>query len=213
MGQTDVRVTSSSPSIVTPGGSAASGGGSQPGGAAPAGQSGGASARCTDSSHVMTQSDSDFWKELNTAVSAIVGTQDGRAVIINPISGVVLVKAMPTEMRAIENYLKATQLIVERQVMLEAKILEVQLSDGFQSGINWAKLAGNDRRMAIGTMSPGTTLGSSGAISGSSGGADGTLATILPGKAGNIITSSLGKGFFGLAFQSKDCLLYTSRCV
>ena len=32
------------------------------------------------------------------------------------------------------------QLTIERQVMLEAKIVEVQLSEGFQSGINWANL-------------------------------------------------------------------------
>ena len=35
-------------------------------------------------------------------------------------------------LRAVDEYLKATQLIVERQVMLEAKIIEVSLNDSDQ---------------------------------------------------------------------------------
>ena len=205
VGQTDVRVTSSSPSVVTPGGTSGTSGNSagstQP---APATQSGGASQRSTDSSHILTQSDSDFWKELKQALAAIVGTQDGRAVIINPISGVVLIKAMPSEMRSIENYLKATQLIVERQVMLEAKILEVELSDGFQTGINWAKFGGGDNRWGIGVLNPGTTLGATGNLSSFSGGTSGTQTTADPTKPFSMVASTLGKGFFGLAFQAKD---------
>jgi MSHA biogenesis protein MshL len=81
-------------------------------------------------------------RDLNKALTSIVGTQDGRAVIVNPASGVVVVKAFPADLRAVENYLKLTQLIVERQVMLEAKILEVSLSEEFQAGVNWAAFGG-----------------------------------------------------------------------
>src|SRR5207237_621121 len=51
---------------------------------------------------------------------------------------VVVVRATPPELRAVEGYLRATRIAVERQVMLEAKIIEVTLADQFQSGINWA---------------------------------------------------------------------------
>ncbi len=61
-----------------------------------------------------------------------------RSIVVSPHSGVIVVRATPTELRAVDNYLRATRVAVERQVMLEAKIIEVTLSDQFQSGINWA---------------------------------------------------------------------------
>ncbi|HRE16107.1 MAG TPA: secretin N-terminal domain-containing protein [Rhodocyclaceae bacterium] len=204
LGTSDMRVTSSSAtqSASSTGQTGTTGG--QP--TTNSATSGGANTP-SDSSRVTTRSDNDFWRGLNTALSALVGTDNGRAVIINPLSGVVLVKAMPSEMRAIENYLKATQLIVERQVMLEAKIVDVRLSDGFQSGINWSKFGGGDNRWSIGSVSPGATMGGTGAgdlqsaSEGSTG--TGTTATLL-GGASRLVASALGKGFFGLAFQAKD---------
>lgn len=96
--------------------------------------------------------------------------------------------------------------MVERQVMLEAKILDVQLNESFQTGINWAKFSGNDQRWAGGILAPGTSLnGGSTALTGSSVGVGtGTGVSSLPGKAGALAASALGKGFFGLAFQSGD---------
>ncbi len=91
-------------------------------------------------SQVDTQSESDFWQELRRSLSAIVGSDDGRQVIINSHSGILVVRAMPAELRAVGEYLEATQSVIQRQVILEAKILEVELSDGFQSGINWSAI-------------------------------------------------------------------------
>ena len=48
--------------------------------------------------------------------------------IVNAESGVVLVRAMPSELREVDNFLHAMQGVVARQVLLEAKIIEVQLS-------------------------------------------------------------------------------------
>jgi MSHA biogenesis protein MshL len=61
-----------------------------------------------------------------------------RSIVVSPHSGVVVVRATPTELRSVDNYLRATRLAVERQVMLEAKIVEVTLAEQFQSGVNWA---------------------------------------------------------------------------
>ena len=90
--------------------------------------------------------ETSFWKELQTSIQAIVGKGEGRGVVVNPQSGVVVVRALPNELREVEKYLTATQLIVQRQVILEAKILEVRLNDAFQTGINWSQLLtpGND---------------------------------------------------------------------
>jgi len=40
----------------------------------------------------------------------------------------------------VRDYLTKAELVVRRQVIIEAKILEVQLNDGFQSGINWSAI-------------------------------------------------------------------------
>jgi MSHA biogenesis protein MshL len=92
---------------------------------------------------------------------------------------------------------------VDRQVILDAKILEVELNDGFQSGINWAafRSRGNSR-ISAGILSPGTVLQNSGALSTGQNGS-GQLES-LPGQ--DIISSAaLGAGgLFGLAFQSSN---------
>ena len=139
------------------------------------------------------------------ALSTIVGNLDGRNVIVNPGSGVVLVKATPVELRAVDEYLKATQLVVERQVMLEAKIIEVSLNDSYQTGINWSKFGGIANRFSLGVVAPSATLAGSGAISGSAAGiSGGTSVAAIPGSGGAIGTGPTGRGFFGLTFQSNN---------
>src|SRR5207245_1748979 len=81
--------------------------------------------------------------------------KDRRSVVVSPQSGVVVVRAMPEELRNVSAYLKASQLSVDRQVILEAKILEVQLNDSYQTGINWAAF---NNRLAVGFVAPGTSL-------------------------------------------------------
>ena len=87
--------------------------------------------------------ETSFWGELYTSLVAIVGPGDGRSVVVNPQSGAVVVRALPSELREVETFLRATQLMVQRQVILEAKILEIDLSEEFQAGINWAALVDN----------------------------------------------------------------------
>jgi MSHA biogenesis protein MshL len=115
------------------------------------------------STDVNMRSDSDFWGDLKAAIEAIVGSKEGgRSVVVSPQSGVLVIRAMPEELRNVDMYLKATQLSVDRQVILEAKILEVELNEQFQSGINWASFSsiGSSRhdRVATGVISPGASL-------------------------------------------------------
>ena len=95
-----------------------------------------------ENSRLATTSRTDFWGELGVALRGIVGAGVGRNVVVSPQSGVVAVRAMPDELRQVEAFLKATRISVQRQVMLEAKIVEVQLRDGFQSGVDWSLLRG-----------------------------------------------------------------------
>lgn len=165
-----------------------------------------------DSSKISTTSNSDFWRDLRTALEAIVGKDGGRTVVVSPQSGVIVIHAMPDELRNVSAYLKAEQLAVERQVILEAKILEVQLNSSFQTGINWstfASIAGNTmNRVAGGFAQPGSTL--------SALPSDGSLPTVpLTSTVGAAAISALtgqsfspastnGGSVFGLAVQTNN---------
>jgi MSHA biogenesis protein MshL len=111
-------------------------------------------------SSVNTRSESDFWVMLEASLQTLVGSADGRSVVINAMSGIVAVRAMPRELRRVQDYLDRIQNVVVRQVVLEAKILEVTLDDGFQAGINWA-IVGQDGNRTIGGFqrAPGQGFG------------------------------------------------------
>ena len=108
-------------------------------------------------SRVTTSSRTDFWAELTDAVKGMLGGGAGRNVIVSPQAGIMAVRGMPDELRQVSQFLKAAQIAVERQVMLEAKIVEVELRDGFQSGIDWSALRNTGRYTGvIGTVGGGT---------------------------------------------------------
>lgn len=140
----------------------------------------------------------DFWAELKTSLTAIVGNKEGRSVVISPMSGVIVVRAMPDELRNIAAYLKASQISIERQVILEAKIVEVRLNDGFQSGVNWAAF----KQPALGGI-PNSTLSAGQLGAGSNMALPQTTAT-LGASVGATLQSSLPGSIFGLAFQTRN---------
>ena len=166
----------------------------------------GSSTSGLQSSQVSMTSKADFWDELSNALVAIVGSEPGRSVVISPMSGVIVVRAMPDEMGNVAAYLKASQISVERQVILEAKIVEVQLNESFQSGVNWAAFKNNPNSLlSTGIGAPGSTLNpitagaatvlSNNQLTATPG------ATLLP-----VATSAMGAAgsLFGLAFQTSN---------
>ena len=100
--------------------------------------SGGSSA--TGGTEIETTSESDFWKELEKAVSVMIGNGSGRSVVASPQASVVTITASPDELRKVKKFLAISHKRLQRQVILEAKLLEVTLSDGYQQGINWSNL-------------------------------------------------------------------------
>ena len=163
-GASDTRVTSSS--ITESGNNNGSGSTTSSGGASSGNGNGGSSSngsRPDDSTHVRTTSDADFWREVNLSLGAMVGTTNGHSVVLNPSAGVIVVRATPAELRQVESYLKAIQVSIERQVMIEAKIVDVDLDTGSQAGINWAgfknSLFGGRGHLTLGTRSEERRVG------------------------------------------------------
>jgi MSHA biogenesis protein MshL len=88
-------------------------------------------------SGIETESDSNFWVDIEATVRTLVPEGNGRKLIVNPAAGLVVARAMTSELRAVESYLRTLQANLTRQVILEAKIVEVGLNENFQAGINW----------------------------------------------------------------------------
>jgi MSHA biogenesis protein MshL len=162
---------------------------------------------------VETDSQADFWKELKDTLAAMIGCdlkavapgqervecKDSRVVAINPQAGLVIVRAMPDELRLVEDFLGVTQSHLNRQVILEAKIINVQLNDRYQTGINWAALGGNS---TFGQVGGGTIFDGRGVSE-----IAGNLGNLDPGAAFSAITgtsSSAFGGVFSVAIRTAD---------
>jgi MSHA biogenesis protein MshL len=218
IGRSDIRVTSGSvadaPLTATPGTPGAVGVPVQQVPGAVPGAPGTAAAGVNDSSRIQTQTRNDFWDDLDKTLKAIVGAEPGRSVVVNPQAGVVMVRAMPAELRNVEGYLKAIRLAVERQVVLEAKIIEVTLNGQYQTGVNWAAFSAN--HVSVGQVSPGTALqrptvpGSitatgAASITGTTGNLTVTNPTFGSNPGSNLINFALpGASLFGLAIQASN---------
>lgn len=106
--------------------------------------------RAFSSSSIATRSEADFWQGLQETLVTIVGEEKGRSVVVSPQAGLVVVRAMQPELRDVERFLDRAQLNMHRQVILEAKIVEVSLNENHQAGINWALINQNSNRSTIG---------------------------------------------------------------
>lgn len=119
--------------------------------------------------NLYTENESDFWKELETTLTSLIGSEKGRSVIVSPQAGLVTVKAFPQEIKAIKTFIKDTQKHLRRQVIIEAKIMEVTLNDDYQQGVRWDQVLGHVGSTDIAFGTNGTIAGN--AISASIGGA------------------------------------------
>lgn len=162
----------------------------------------GESANTTQSvsgSKLNTESKSDFWVELKASLTALIGNKKGRNIVVSPQSGMVIVRAMPHEIRSVEKFINKTQSFVQRQVIIEAKILEVELNERFQTGINWSalKIDGSNQGL-IGQTGGGSIFGGDGTTS--LAGNPGDLNPSALSQPINTATSALG-GMFSLALN------------
>lgn len=146
---------------------------------------------------VNTHSESDFWLNLKSTLELLIGTEGERRVVVNPQAGLVVIRAMPGDIREAEEYLSTLQNAVQRQVILEAKIIEVELNDGFQSGINWAALGepGEGKSILVGQFGGGSLV---------NGGQGGSVnSPVSNGLSSGFEFNTFG-GMFGVAADLND---------
>lgn len=153
--------------------------------------------------------DSNPYDEIEKAVQAVLGNQRGdgerrsgnerdeSTYTLNRMTGTLYVKSRPSKMRAIENMLEHAKDMLGRQVYIEAQLIDVQLSDNFEFGVDWTVLR---KYLAAGyNMSPGEL-----------GGVESTLpnpGSSLPARTVTVPSSMLGRGTgasMGAAYQNQD---------
>lgn len=115
----------------------------------------------TNGSSISSSSETDLWNDLEAILTGIIGPGEGRRVVVAPQAGLVTVTAMPSELRAAREFLESAQKRLQRQVILEARIVEVALNDDYQQGINWNDL------FSAGNGSGAISFGANGSISNS----------------------------------------------
>jgi MSHA biogenesis protein MshL len=149
-------------------------------------------------SHVATKYKSDFWVDLEKTLKALLAKKENRSVVVNGQSGVVVVRALTSELRVIEDFLEQTQRSIERQVILETKILEVELNDSYQTGINWAALSQSATDSALYGVTGGGSIFENGTsiIDGNTGNLDPSALN----PVNNTVTSAFG-GVFSMALN------------
>jgi MSHA biogenesis protein MshL len=86
---------------------------------------------------IETRSDADFWTELEATLKILVADNEGSQIKVSPQAGVIIARAQPQALRMVRNYLNISEESLSRQVILEAKILEVKLNNSHQAGVDW----------------------------------------------------------------------------
>ncbi|MEQ8486578.1 MAG: pilus (MSHA type) biogenesis protein MshL [Pseudomonadales bacterium] len=139
---------------------------------------------------VNTDARTDFWRELEVTLAAMVAGDDGASVVVTPQVGLVVVRGRPNSLHAVRGYLSRVQSTLHRQVILEAKVVEVTLREGFQSGINWNTFGD----ASGGTFKPTTFVDANGNLVTTAGSEHSTAGEFLSGSGVDIF-NPLGSAF------------------
>ena len=107
------------------------------------GDSGDSDSESSSGTKVTTTAKSDFWSELQSVLSSLVGNAEGRLVKVNPHAAMVTVRGMPEDIQNVKNYLNSIESHLHRQVVIESKIIEVTLNENYSQGIDWSAITGH----------------------------------------------------------------------
>ncbi|MEZ5965422.1 MAG: tetratricopeptide repeat protein [Planctomycetota bacterium] len=81
-----------------------------------------------------------FWNALRSDLGKLLGNQDNVRYVANPAIGAVVVEGPPSSVQRVEAYLANARRRAARLVSIEARLLEVSLSDSLQVGVDWSLL-------------------------------------------------------------------------
>ncbi|MDD3182018.1 MAG: secretin N-terminal domain-containing protein [Alphaproteobacteria bacterium] len=128
--------------------------------------------------------DADFWSEVEKSIPQVLATANRRKSMIvgrpeatdpkqqdanfslDKQAGLITIFGNGLQQRAVKHYLERLQNKASAQVLIEARIVEVELSDEFQSGINWTSIFSDTLSLAADFGAPGAGAAMTAASSG-----------------------------------------------
>jgi len=88
---------------------------------------------------ISSMSMSDVWKDLESGIKGLLSEKG--ILLINKSSGIVMVTDIPSNLKKVATYLEKIEGSIQRQVMIQARIVAVTLTKEFQMGIDWSKIS------------------------------------------------------------------------
>ncbi|WP_114972738.1 pilus (MSHA type) biogenesis protein MshL [Rhodoferax ferrireducens] len=99
----------------------------------------------------------ESYDQLETNLKQLIGAKEGEAkqsdnkeedrkrtvYSLNKSSGTLFVRTRPSQMRMVEKMIDRYKVVLRRQVLIEAQLLDVELNDQFQYGVDWTLLRNN----------------------------------------------------------------------
>ncbi len=116
----------------------------------------GGGAEAQSSTNIKTKTETNIWNDLVAGLEAIVfgksvggaekerapstyarSDEEGRRLIVSPQTGVIMITEYPEKLNQAAHFIESLEGSSQRQVWIEAKILEVILDQKHQMGVNW----------------------------------------------------------------------------
>jgi len=149
------RIATTGQSAIQNSGSGASGGST--------GRGANSSRSNSSSTSVTSSSQNLFWERLGQNITSMLGLRlddedAGQAVIINAETSLLTVRATQTQHLQIQEYLDRLVNNAQRQVLIEATVVEVDLNNEYQFGVDWSKIADNADGFSFTQSLLGTSL-------------------------------------------------------
>lgn len=86
------------------------------------------------------EKDADIYENVEKSVEKILGSDGTYA--LNRQTGTLMVRSSPKTIKSIEGYLQTLRTKYQRQVLIEAKVIEVNLDHKHEFGIDWRSVGG-----------------------------------------------------------------------
>jgi general secretion pathway protein D len=114
------------------------------------GSGGGSSGTNNSSTSLENQSDNRFWETLERNLAGMLNVEvadsgdqpgGGRYLMINREAGYITVRATQKQHEQVQLYIDKVMESARRQVLIEATVVEVELSDQYQAGVDWSYIS------------------------------------------------------------------------
>jgi general secretion pathway protein D len=114
------------------------------------GSGSGSSGTNNSSTSLENQSDNRFWETLERNLAGMLNVEvadsgdqpgGGRYLMINREAGYITVRATQKQHEQVQLYIDKVMESARRQVLIEATVVEVELSDQYQAGVDWSYIS------------------------------------------------------------------------